>query len=212
VPHHAGYPEEAIEMARRNIEAFADVDVIVTDIAGCGAMLKEYDDLLREDGEWAERGREFSSRIRDIAEVLIDLVEAAPPCRVEATATYHDACHLAHAQQITVAPRELLARIDGLKVIELPESDLCCGAAGTYNLTEPEMARQLGERKLRHIESTGAGICVTGNAGCAMQIAAEARRLGLDLEVLHPVDLLHAAYLGDGSASVMPRRFRETGT
>ena len=111
-------------------------------------------------------------------------------------ATYHDACHLAHAQGVRAAPRRLLSRIPGLKLIPLPESDLCCGAAGTYNLTQPEMATRLGQRKIDRIRATGARVCVTGNVGCAMQIESEARRAGMELEVVHPVTLVHRGVLG----------------
>ena len=111
--------------------------------------------------------------------------------------TYHDACHLAHAQGVTDPPRNLLNTIEGLKVVALPESDMCCGAAGTYNLAQPRMARSLAERKIKHILATDATTCVTGNVGCAMQIQSEADRLGHALKVVHPVTLLHEAYFGD---------------
>lgn len=119
-----------------------------------------------------------------------------PTRPVKAVATYHDACHLLHAQRVHAAPRDLLGRIDGLELIPLTESDMCCGAAGTYNLTEPHMAGQLGQRKIDHLRRTGASLCLTGNVGCAMQIQSEAARAGHDLEVLHPVTLLHRATLG----------------
>ena len=115
---------------------------------------------------------------------------------VTETATYHDACHLAHAQKVTAPPRELLAKIPGLKLIPLTECDMCCGAAGTFNLTQPQMSGELADRKLRHIAETGAAICVTGNAGCAMQIQSEAAARGQPLRVVHPVELLHRAVFG----------------
>ena len=113
--------------------------------------------------------------------------------------TYHDACHLAHAQRVTAEPRKLLAQIPGLSIIALPESDMCCGAAGTYNLEHPEMAADLAERKLKNIESTSAAICVTGNVGCAMHIQSEAEARGRNVQVIHPVELLHRAVFSDGS-------------
>src|SRR5262249_52309190 len=113
--------------------------------------------------------------------------------------TYHDACHLAHAQQVVAAPRKLLAAIPGLKVIPLPESDVCCGAAGTYNLTQPEMATQLAERKLRNISSTGCQTLAAGNVGCAMHIQSEAEAHRQVLRVVHPVELLHQAIFGGAS-------------
>jgi glycolate oxidase iron-sulfur subunit len=196
IPHHAANPREAERMARQNIAAFEDVHAIVTDIAGCGAMLKDYDFLLRDDDAWRDRAERFVERMRDISELLVDLDPPKPPHAVDRTVTYHDACHLAHAQKITTPPRQLLAMVDGLEVRDLPESDMCCGAAGTYNLMQPAMARQLAERKLGYIRESGAGICVTGNVGCAMQIDSEARRLGMEFHVVHPVDLLHEAYFG----------------
>ena len=196
IDHHGGRPTPAERYARANIEAFANVDAIVTDIAGCGAMLKEYDHLLRDDGAWAERGKAFTEKVRDICELLVELDPPAPPHRVKQRVTYHDACHLAHAQKLTAPPRKLLGMIEGLTVVPLAESDMCCGAAGTYNLTQPTMARALADRKLDFIRQTGCTTCVTGNIGCALQIASEASRAGMTLNVLHPVDLLHNAYIG----------------
>ncbi len=114
-------------------------------------------------------------------------------------ATYHDACHLGHAQKIREAPRRLLAQIPGLKLVDLPETELCCGAAGTYNLTEPEMSARLSRRKLDNIRSTGASVVVTANAGCLLQIAREARAGGEKLRVVHPIDLLDASYRRAGN-------------
>jgi glycolate oxidase iron-sulfur subunit len=196
IDHHSGRPEPAAEYARRNIEALADCDAVTSVIAGCGAMLEDYDHLLRDDPQWADRARRFVERYRDISELLVELDLPEPAHRVDMTVTYHDACHLAHAQGVTTAPRALLETIEGLTIVPLFESDMCCGAAGTYNLEEPEMSRRLGERKLSHIRNTGASVCVTGNIGCAMQIASEARRLGVELEVIHPVELLHQAHFG----------------
>src|SRR5690606_35232324 len=138
------------------------VELIATNIAGCGAMLREYDLLLRDDPNYADRARDFASRVRDISQVLaeVGLPEMKHP--VKRTVTYHDACHLAHAQRVTAEPRRLLASVPGLTIRPLPESDMCCGAAGTYNLAQPEMAMRLAERKLGHIASTGATTCVTG--------------------------------------------------
>ena len=204
IHHHNGMHGAAEEFARRNIDAFLpksgpNVDLIATNIAGCGAMLREYDLLLRDDPEYADRAREFSARVRDISEVLADLAlpEMAHP--IDAIATYHDACHLAHAQKVTAAPRKLLAAIPSLKLVELPESDMCCGAAGTYNLTQPEMSTRLAQRKLSNIISTGAEICVAGNVGCALQIQSEAQAQGKELRVVHPVQLLHEAIFGTGA-------------
>src|SRR5205823_2524221 len=145
---------------------------------------------------YKERARDFVARVRDVSEVLAELGLPELGFGVAAVATYHDACHLAHAQKVTSPPRELLAKIPGLKVVPLPESDMCCGAAGTYNLTQPEMATQLARRKLANIAATGASLCVTGNVGCAMQIQSEAAAAGMDLRVVHPVELVHHAVFG----------------
>jgi glycolate oxidase iron-sulfur subunit len=201
IHHHNGAHRPAEEMARRNIDAFLPkegrgVDFIATNIAGCGAMLREYDLLLRDDPAYADRAREFSSRVRDISEVLVQLGLPEMRHSVEETVTYHDACHLAHAQKVTAPPRELLAMIPELKIVPLAESDMCCGAAGTYNLTQPEMATQLAERKLGNIAATGAPVCVTGNAGCALHIQSEAAARKQRLRVVHPVELLHRAVFG----------------
>jgi glycolate oxidase iron-sulfur subunit len=201
IHHHNGAHQQAEEFARANIDALMPrdgtaPDCIATCIAGCGAMLRDYDFLLRDDPEYAERAKAFAAKVRDISEVLLELGLPKPTKPLDLSITYHDACHLAHAQKVTTEPRALLSSIPGLTIRPLPESDMCCGAAGTYNLTQPEMATALAERKIRHIESTGADICVTGNVGCAMQIQSEARARGKRIKVLHPVELLHRAIIG----------------
>jgi glycolate oxidase iron-sulfur subunit len=204
IDHHGGAPEAARRLARRNIQALADVEQVVICIAGCGAMLKQYAHLLRDDPDWAEPARRFAEKVRDIHEVLHEYDPDPPRREVRAVATYHDACHLAHAQHVTAAPRALLRSVPGLVLRALHESDMCCGAAGTYNLDEPAMSRDLAARKLRNIAAAGADMCITANIGCAMQIESEARRLGIKLDVRHPVDLLHEAYFGDGQPADRP--------
>ena len=184
---HAGRVDEFRPMARALMAAFGDeVDVIVTNAAGCGSALREY-------GHWLEGvgARGFATRVRDVSEVLVEA--DLPLGEVRETVTYHDACHLAHGQKVRQAPRALLRRIPGLRLIELADSDLCCGSAGVYNLVEPEMAGELARRKVERIRETGARVVATGNPGCLMQIAREARTQGLDLEVVHPVELLSRA-------------------
>jgi glycolate oxidase iron-sulfur subunit len=201
IHHHNGVWEPAREYARRNIDLFVPesgpaVDDITCTIAGCGAMLHEYDHLLRDDPKYAERAKEFARRVKDVSELLVQLGVPEPKHRVERTVTYHEACHLVHAQKVSAAPKKLLSMIPGLNLVPLPEGDMCCGAAGTYNLQHPKMATQLAERKRMHIRSTRAGTCVTGNVGCAMHIQSEAAAAGESLDVVHPVELLHESVFG----------------
>ena len=201
IHHHNGAHHSAEALAKHNIDAFmpegaAPVDYIATNIAGCGAMLREYDFLLRNDPQYSERAKQFVAKVRDISEVLaaVGLPQMKHP--VHQTITYHDACHLVHAQKVASAPRQLLAQVPGLTIVPLPESDICCGAAGTYNLTQPEMATDLAHRKLNNIAATHAPICVAGNVGCAMHIQSEASARGQKLKVVHPVEILHEAVFG----------------
>lgn len=191
---HAGSSEPAREFADTNLSAFdpESVDAIIVNVAGCGSMLKDYghhwQDAKQHDRE------AFAAKVRDCSEFLDELGLVTPPGEIRVTATYHDACHLAHAQKVREQPRNLLKKIRGLKLVELAESDLCCGAAGTYNLTEPEMAEKLGRRKLDNIRKTGARVVITSNAGCLLQIAREARMQGETLKILHPMDVLDLSY------------------
>jgi glycolate oxidase iron-sulfur subunit len=191
---HAGSSEPAREMADRNSAAFdpAGVDAIIVNVAGCGSMLKDYGHHWQ--GEHQGERERFAEKVRDCSEFLDELGLIAPPGEIRVTATYHDACHLVHAQKVRDQPRNLLKQIPGLKLVDLPESELCCGAAGTYNLTEPEMAERLARRKLENIRSTGARLVITSNAGCLLQIAREARMQGENLTILHPMDLLDLSY------------------
>lgn len=191
---HAGSSAPAQQMADANVAAFSadDVDAVIINVAGCGSMLKDYGHHWH-DAQHPARER-FAHKVKDINEFLAELGLVDPPGELRVTATYHDACHLVHAQKIREQPRTLLSRIPGLRLVELPESELCCGAAGTYNLTEPEMAERLSRRKLKNILSTGARVVVTSNAGCLLQIAREARLQGEALRIMHPMDLLDLSY------------------
>jgi glycolate oxidase iron-sulfur subunit len=195
---HAGSEAPAKELADQNVAAFdaSGVDAILVNVAGCGSMLKDYGHHWQDANQLARA--EFASKVRDVNEFLDELGLITPPGPLNITATYHDACHLVHAQRVREQPRNLLKKIPGLKLKELPESDLCCGAAGTYNLTEPEMADRLSRRKLENILSTGARVVVTANAGCLMQIAREARMQGKKLKIVHPMDLLDMSYRKEG--------------
>jgi glycolate oxidase iron-sulfur subunit len=207
---HAGDPEAARALARENIAVFeaASVETIVVNAAGCGAHMKHYGDLLRGDPAWRERAAAFARKVADVTEVLARRPLAGPIGPLRMRVTYHDPCHLGHGQKVRAEPRALLRAIPGLEIVDLRESEMCCGSAGTYNLTEPEMARRLLERKTRHIEATGADAVVTANPGCILQIAVGLRRRRLPMRVLHVVEILDQAYAaaeggaaaGDGPA------------
>ena len=196
---HSGQLELARDCARHNIEVFErhNLATIVINAAGCGSTLKEYGQLLRDDPQWAERPRQFSARVRDLTETLADAApknSALPtPHSALKRVTYHDACHLAHPQHITKPPRALIRALVGNNFIELPESDVCCGSAGSYNLTEPAMAERLQRRKIENILKTGAQVVVTTNPGCLLQIRAGLRKAGSSIEVLHIADFLDRA-------------------
>jgi glycolate oxidase iron-sulfur subunit len=193
---HGGDHERALEMARRTIETFEveRVDAVVVNTSGCGAHMKAYGALLAGDAAWAERARRFSAGVRDISEFLAVAPLRGPLRPVPMTVTYHDPCHVVHGQKIRSAPRALLAQIPGLRVVDLTESDWCCGSAGIYNLTEPEMAGRLLRRKVRHVLATGAAAVVTANPGCILQIQQGLRAAGSPVEVLHIVEILDRAY------------------
>jgi glycolate oxidase iron-sulfur subunit len=193
---HGGDHTRALDMARRTIETFEpeDVEAIVVNTSGCGAHMKAYGTLLANDPRWAERARWFSARVRDISEFLAATPLRGPLRAVPLTVTYHDPCHVVHGQKIRGAPRGLLAQIPGLRLVDLPESDWCCGSAGIYNLTEPEMAVRLLRRKIRHVLETGAAAVVTANPGCILQIQQGLRDAGSPIDVLHLVEILDRAY------------------
>ena len=194
---HGGRLAQAREQARRNVRAFRGerLDAIIINAAGCGSTLKDYGHLLRGDPEWGQAGEEFAARVQDLTEFLVghgalEWRFAADGKRV----TYHDACHLAHAQRITTAPRELVRAVAGKSYVELPESDVCCGSAGSYNLTEPGMAGRLQRRKVENIAGTGADVVVTTNPGCILQMEAGLRKAaGKPVQVMHIADFLEGA-------------------
>jgi len=192
---HAGDLTTARKMAKRNIAAFerSGADVIASNAAGCGAMLKEYGQLLADEPEWADRAQRIAAKARDVSELLA----AAGPVQggaLNLRVTYDAPCHLIHAQRISAPPLKVLAAIPGLTVVPLVDSDQCCGAAGIYNLLERETSAAVLEPKLAHIANTKADLVATGNPGCLMQIGAGLRREGSDTRVIHPVDLLDASY------------------
>jgi glycolate oxidase iron-sulfur subunit len=194
VHYDRGDWDAAREMADLNAAAFNanEVDAVVANIAGCGAMLRDYG-LLWQDGNQPER-QQLAGHVRDVHAFLDELGVVPPTGEINAVATYHDACRLTHAQGSRDAPRRLLRHIPGLELAELPESELCCGAAGTYHLSEPDMADRLGRRKLANILSTGAEIVVAADANCLLQIAREARLQRRRLKAFHPMELLDLSY------------------
>jgi glycolate oxidase iron-sulfur subunit len=200
---HAGDHGRALALARRTIGVFGrdPVDAVVVNTAGCGAHMKAYGHLLAGDPAWAERARRFAGSVRDLAEFLAREPLRGPLGPVAMTVTYHDPCHVVHGQKIRSEPRALLAQVPGLTVVDLPESDWCCGSAGIYNLTQPEMAARLLERKVRHILATGAEAVVTANPGCILQIQSGLHARGSAVRVLHLVEVLDRAYAGADIAS-----------
>jgi len=199
---HGGDHERALAMACRTIDAFeaARVDAVVVNTSGCGAHMKAYGHLLAGDPAYAERARRFAASVRDLAEFLAQEPLRGPLAPVPLTCTYHDPCHVVHGQKIKSEPRRLLAQIPGLRVVELTESDWCCGSAGIYNLTEPEMATRLLHRKVSHVLATGAEAVVTANPGCILQIQAGLGAHESGVRVMHLVEILDRAYGGAGSA------------
>jgi len=193
---HDGDRESARQLARRNIAAFEKngSDAVIVNAAGCGAMLREYDALLADDSAFASRARNFSLRVRDIAEYLDGIGIDPNMRRLQGRVTYDDACHLLHGQGIRDAPRRLLAAIPGLEVVELREADRCCGSAGIYNITQPKMADRILDDKIAGIIRTGASIVASGNPGCLLQIQAGLRAKNLATRVMHPIELLDLAY------------------
>lgn len=192
---HAGDAETARALARRNIAAFerAGVEAVIVNAAGCGAAMKEYGRLLRQDPRWAARAERFSEGVRDVLEFVAARDFAHSLGRVERAVTLQDACHLAHAQGIREAPRTILRAIPGLQLVEMRTPDRCCGSAGLYSVVQPEMSATILDAKMADIASTGADVVCTSNPGCAMQLEAGVRRTGLDAEVRHVIEVLDEA-------------------
>jgi glycolate oxidase iron-sulfur subunit len=190
---HSGAEDEARERARDTIAAFEGCETVAVNAAGCGSAMKDYERLLADEPEWAERARAFSAKVADITQVLAGVEPRAPRHPVVLTVAYHDACHLAHAQSVRNEPRSVLAGIPGLSVVQPAEWEICCGSAGLYNLLEPEPAAELGRRKVANLTATGAAAVVAGNPGCALQISAHS---GRTLPVYHPVEVLDASISG----------------
>jgi glycolate oxidase iron-sulfur subunit len=200
---HNGETTAAKRMARQNIDAFlaAKLDAVIVNAAGCGAAMKEYGHLLRDDPAYAEKAAAFSRLVKDASEFLVALGPIAPRGRIELTVSYQDPCHLAHGQKVRSQPRELLKAIPGLKLIEMGGSDRCCGSAGIYNLTHPEMSQELLKEKMQSIAETGVAAVVAPNPGCMLQLRYGAQRYGPAVRVFHLMDLIELAYATDKNSS-----------
>jgi len=205
---HDGRRAEAAGFARRLIETFerAGVDAIVVNSAGCGSAMKEYQELLATDSEWADRAAALSAKVADFSEFLAALGPAAARHPLPITVAYHDACHLAHAQRITRAPRDLLLAIPGLSLAEIPDVGTCCGSAGIYNLVQPQAAADLGERKAAAVRETGADLLVSGNPGCALQIASALAVLESPMPVAHLAEVLDASFRAHPASRLVPSK------
>ena len=213
---HNGEVESARRLARVNIDAFRpeELDAIVVNAGGCVSHMSHYDRLLADDPDYAEPARIWSAKVRDIHQLLVQMglkAPTAPPVLPEneglpsdslIRVTYHDSCHLLHGQQVMTEPRQILASIPGIELVELPEADWCCGSAGIYNITQPEMSMKLLDRKMAHIRDTEAQLVATANPGCHIQLEHGCRREELTMRVVHPISLLAAAYrAGDAAAA-----------
>ena len=194
--HGYGRMDLVRKQAKHNISVFenSDVEVVVTDCATCGSTLKEYGEYLKDEPEWAERAAKFSQKVRDVSEFLGEIPLEKPKGRVETRVTYHDPCHLRRAQHVSQQPRNILKMIDGLEFVELPESDWCCGSAGSQLITHYETSTQVLDRKMDNLASTQAQVIASGCPGCQMQLNTGIQRRGLDVRVVHPVTLLDEAY------------------
>jgi glycolate oxidase iron-sulfur subunit len=192
---HAGEEASAVVLARKTIDAFesANVDTIITNAAGCGSNVKEYGHLLRDDSQYAARARAFSSKCKDVTEFLSGLQPRAQRNPLKLRVAYHDACHLQHAQGIRLQPRSLLTNIPGIELVEIPESAVCCGSAGIYNLVQPDAANALGDRKAQLIVPLNVDVIATGNPGCLLQLQSALARSGRKIPVVHTIQLLDSS-------------------
>jgi glycolate dehydrogenase iron-sulfur subunit len=190
---HTGVEPEAQELARRTIAAYEGFDHVAVNVAGCGSAMKEYDHLLSDDAAWAERAKAFVAKVRDVHELLAEHEPQAARHPLPMKVAYHDACHLAHAQQVRSQPRELLRGIPELELVEPADWEICCGSAGIYNLVQPEAAAELGARKAANLAATGADAIAAANPGCSIQIAAHMERA---VPIHHPMTLLDLSIRG----------------
>jgi glycolate oxidase iron-sulfur subunit len=195
---HAGEENGAVALARKTIDVFekAIVDIIVTNAAGCGSNVKEYGHLLRDDPNYAARAKAFAAKCKDISEVLTTLEPRAKRNPLSVRVAFHDSCHLQHAQGVRSQPRQLLSGIPGVELTEIPESAICCGSAGIYNLVQPNAANALGDRKAQLIVPLSAEVVATGNPGCLLQLQSSLARAGHAMPVVHTIQILDASIQG----------------
>jgi glycolate oxidase iron-sulfur subunit len=196
---HAGEEAAAVDLAKKAIESFehANVETIVTNAAGCGSNVKEYGHLLRDEPEYAQRARAFAAKCKDISEVLDELEPRATRRPLKLRVAFHDSCHLQHAQGVRSQPRALLSRIPGLELAEIPETAICCGSAGIFNLVQPEASNALGDRKAGLIGPLKADVVATGNPGCILQMQSALARSGHRIPVVHTIQILDASIRGE---------------
>ena len=200
---HAGRGEEGRAFARNAIEAFEGVETVIVNTSGCGSHLKELGHVLADDPAWAERAAEFSSRVRDLGEFLAGVEPRSPRHPLNLTVAMQDSCHLRHAQRLPLSSATSLARIPGLRVVEPAEQDICCGSAGIYNVTQPEAARTLGDRKAAHVLATRAQVYASANPGCLVQVATALKRAGNPMPALHPIEIVDASIRNIGAAGLL---------
>src|SRR5215469_14229865 len=195
---HAGEEASAVEFAKKTIDAFeqANVETIVTNAAGCGSNVKEYGHLLRDVPEYADRARNFSAKCKDVSEVLAELAPRSQRHPLKLRVAFHDSCHLQHAQGVQAQPRALLASIPGIELVEIPESAICCGSAGIYNLVQPDAAKSLGDRKAELVSQLKVDVVATGNPGCILQLQAALARQHQKTPVVHTIQLFDASLRG----------------
>lgn len=193
---HNGETRVAKEMAKRNIDAFWDknLDAIIVNSAGCGAMLKEYGEFLQDDPRYSEKAEIFSHKVKDISEFLSEIPLGQSPRRLNMRVTYQDPCHLAHGQKIIDQPRDLIRSIPGVEFVEMESPDRCCGSAGIYNIIHPEMSQVILDEKIENIRKTKANTIIAPNPGCMIQIKSGIKKHNLEIEVLHIVELIDRAY------------------
>ena len=184
-----------LRLARNNIRVMlaADCDAIITNAAGCGSTMKEYHDLLEYDAEFSDRSKQFAAKVKDVTEYLVELGLRPPRKKIAGRVTYQDPCHLAHGQRIRRAPREILSAL-GADLVEMPHSDLCCGSAGSYNITQNELSMKILDEKMQDVSSVEPEIIATANVGCMLQLRAGCQRKGLKAEVKHVIELLDEGY------------------